>query len=170
MGPVQALRRDGENELPDAAPASEAPVPETRAPATPPAPAPVAVTAAPARKKRGYLRAVLMLGGIAAAIGGGGFAWLRGGRFVSTDKAYVRAAKLMVATDVSGLVVSVDVKEGERVAAGQVLFRVDPRQFEIALRMAEAQLAQVRITLEAAQQAVGGVNRALSRRRVALQQ
>ncbi len=108
--------------------------------------------AQPARKGRGVLRAFLMLAGIAAAIVGAGAMWLRGGRVISTDNAYVRAAKLMVSTDVSGIVSSVEVKEGERVKAGQVLFRVDAQQFEIALRIAEAQLEQTKINLQASQQ------------------
>src|SRR5665213_2426224 len=48
--------------------------------------------------------------------------WLTGGRYVSTDDAYVHAAKLMVSTDVSGLVKDVDVREGQHVKAGQTLF------------------------------------------------
>ena len=93
-----------------------------------------------------------MLGGIAVvAVGGGGF-WLHGGRWVSTDNAYVRARKLMVTTDVSGIVASVEVREGEQVKPGQILFRLDPTQFDIALRVAQANLEQIRITLQAAQQ------------------
>jgi membrane fusion protein, multidrug efflux system len=75
--------------------------------------------------------------------------WLRGGRSVSTDDAYVRAAKLMVSTDVSGLVSEIDVQEGEKVAPNQVLFKIDPRQFEIALAQAKAQLGQVELALKA---------------------
>ncbi len=69
---------------------------------------------------------VLMLGGIAAVAIGSGYFWLTGGRYVSTDDAYVRAAKLMVSTDVSGIVSDVDVKEGQTVKAGDILFRIDP--------------------------------------------
>ena len=82
---------------------------------------------------RRRLRTLLMLGGIAVVTVGAAVFWLRGGRYVSADDAYVRAAKLMVSTDVSGLVSEIDVHEGEKVAANQVLFKIDPRQFEIAL-------------------------------------
>jgi membrane fusion protein (multidrug efflux system) len=78
--------------------------------------------------------------------------WLRGGRWVSADDAYVHAAKLMVTTDVSGIVTSVDVHEGQLVKAGDVLFRVDPRQFQIALDNAKAQLAQVALNIDALKQ------------------
>ena len=101
---------------------------------------------------RSRLRALLMLGGVAVVVFGGGAFWLRGGRWVSTDNAYVRARKLMVTTDVSGIVASVEVREGEQVKPGQVLFRLDPRQFEIAVRVAQANLEQTRVTLQAAQQ------------------
>jgi membrane fusion protein, multidrug efflux system len=104
-----------------------------------------------ARLKR-RLRLMLMLGGILAVAAGAGTMWLRSGRYVSADDAYVHAAKLMVTTDVSGLVTSVDVKEGEFVKAGQVLFRVDPQQFQIALDNAKAQLAQTALSIAAMKQ------------------
>ncbi len=99
------------------------------------------------RKGRKKLRAVFMLGGIGAVLVASGVFWLNSGRWVSADNAYVRAAKLMVSTDVSGLVLSVDVKQGQKVKAGDVLFRVDPEQFRIALASAEANLAQTALML-----------------------
>ena len=74
--------------------------------------------------------------------------WLTGGRYVSSDDAYVHANKLMVSTDVSGLVKDVDVHEGQKVHAGDVLFRLDPRPFEIALENAKAALAQTVLDVE----------------------
>ncbi len=94
------------------------------------------------RARRSLLRPILMLGGIAVVIVGAGYYWLTGGRIVSIDDAYVRAAKLSVATDVSGIVGNVAVHEGEKVAKGQVLFSLDARQFQIALEGAKANLAQ----------------------------
>jgi membrane fusion protein (multidrug efflux system) len=55
----------------------------------------------------------------------------------------------MVSTDVSGLVSEVDVHEGEKVAANQVLFKIDPRQFQIALDQAKGQLGQVELSIKA---------------------
>jgi membrane fusion protein (multidrug efflux system) len=108
---------------------------------------------APRRGKgRSRLRAFLMLGGILAVIVAGSDFWLRGGGIVSTDDSYVQAPKLMVATDISGMVASVDVHQGQKVAAGDELFRVDPTQFQIALDSAKAQLAEMRLILEAAEQ------------------
>jgi len=88
------------------------------------------------------LRRVAMIWGVGIIAVVSGTLWLTGGRYVSTDDAYVHAAKLMVSTDVSGLVKDVDVKEGQHVAKGQVLFRLDPQPFQIALDNAKAALAQ----------------------------
>jgi membrane fusion protein (multidrug efflux system) len=49
---------------------------------------------------------------------------------------------------VSGLVKSVDVHEGQKVQAGQVLFTLDPQPFQIALENAQAALAQTRLDVE----------------------
>ena len=96
---------------------------------------------------RGLLRRILMIGGVAlVAVVSLGF-WLFGGRYVGTDDAYVHAAQLMVSTDVSGLVQDVEVRQGQHVKAGQVLFRINPRQFQIALDNANANLAQTRLML-----------------------
>ncbi|MBV9220486.1 MAG: HlyD family secretion protein [Methylobacteriaceae bacterium] len=106
----------------------------------------------PRASRRGRLRLLLMVGGILVVGAVSGFMWLQGGRWVSVDDAYVRAAKLMVSTDVSGIVSSVDVHEGQYVKAGDMLFRVDPTQFQIALDSAKAQLAQTELMLRSMQQ------------------
>jgi len=102
-----------------------------------------------ARYRRKVLRPLLMLGGIVVVAIGALFYWVNGGRYVSIDNAYVRAAKLAVATDVSGIVQEVDVKEGQAVHKGEVLFRLDPRPFQIALDGAKANLAQVGLSVDA---------------------
>ena len=102
------------------------------------------------RTRRGrLLRPLLMLGGVAVVAVGSVLWWLAGGRIVEVDNAYVRAGKLLVATDVSGIVSEIDVREGEAVKKGQVLFRLDPRPFEIALAGAQANLALVALQVEA---------------------
>ena len=113
-------------------------------------PAPIVPEVAP--RRRLTLRTLSMAGGIAIVAVASAVAWLHGGRYASTDDAYVEAAKLMVSTDVSGLVTSVDVHEGQLVKAGDVLFRVDPRQFQIALDNAKANLAQTALTIESMKQ------------------
>jgi len=95
------------------------------------------------------LRPLLMLGGIVIVAIGSFYYWLSGGRIVSIDNAYVRASKLAVATDVSGIVADVAVVEGQRVKKGDLLFRLDPTPFQIALAGAEANLAQMALTIDA---------------------
>lgn len=99
------------------------------------------------RADMGLLRRVLMVGGIGLVAAVSLVFYLTGGRYVGTDDSYVHAGQLMVSTDVSGLVRSVEVKEGQHVKAGQVLFRIDPQQFQIALDNAKANLGNVRLTV-----------------------
>ena len=95
---------------------------------------------------------VLMLAGVAVVAIGGLTFWLMGGRYVSTDDAYVEANKLMVSTDVSGLVLDVDVKEGQSVHKGDILFRLDPKPFAIAVANAKSQLAQSVLNIRSMEQ------------------
>jgi membrane fusion protein, multidrug efflux system len=78
--------------------------------------------------------------------------YVTGGQVMSTDDAYVNADKVGISTDVSGIVKEVDVVDNQHVAAGQVLYRLDPLQFEIALANAKANLAQVALTIDAMKQ------------------
>jgi len=78
--------------------------------------------------------------------------YVTGGRIMSTDDAYVGAEKVGIATDVSGIVQEVDVTDNQHVADGQVLYRLDPRQFQIAVDNAKANLAQTAMSIEAMKQ------------------
>ena len=103
-------------------------------------------------RARGLVRPVLMIGGAVLVALIAAFVWFSGGRYVSTDDAYVHAAKLMVSAEVSGIVSEVDVHEGQIVKKGDVLFKIDPRPFQIALENAQAQLANAALTVEAMKQ------------------
>jgi membrane fusion protein, multidrug efflux system len=102
---------------------------------------------APAKRRRNLLRPILMLGGIAVVIVGTGYVWLTGGRMVSTDDSYVEAAEVNATTDVSGIVTHVMVHEGEHVQAGQVLFQLGQRHFQIGVDGAKAKLAETALDL-----------------------
>ena len=102
---------------------------------------------APAKRRRNLIRPVLMIGGIAAVIVGTGYVWLTGGRMVSTDDSYVEAAEVNATTDVSGIVTHVLVHEGEQVKAGQVLFQLGQRHFQIGVDGAKAKLAETALNL-----------------------
>lgn len=98
---------------------------------------------------RRFLLAVVPL---AVALGAG-LVYLQGGRWVSTDNAYVKADRIAVSTEISGLVMQVLVVENAEVAAGAVLFRLDTAPLQIAVDRAQARLAQVRTDLSALQAA-----------------
>lgn len=110
-----------------------------------PAQAPIRIRS---HARRRLLRPVLMLGGIILVAVASLAFWLHGGRFVSIDNAYIRAAKLSLSTDVAGIVADVAVREGMRVKKGDVLLRLDPRKFQIALDGALANQAQVALTVD----------------------
>jgi membrane fusion protein, multidrug efflux system len=74
----------------------------------------------------------------------GGYFYITGGRYMTTDDAYVEADKVALSTDVSGLVDQIAVHDNQHVAAGQVLFKLDPAPFRHALDEADAQLANIR--------------------------
>ena len=105
---------------------------------------------APARSRKKLIRWGLMAGGVLAVVTGGGAYWLSSGRWVDTDDAYVQADSMTLSTDVSGIVASIPVHEGEAVTKGQILFTLDPQKFQIALDNARANLAQMRLNIEAA--------------------
>jgi len=101
------------------------------------------------RPLRQRLRLPLMLAGPVIVLLAAGYWFLTTGRYVSTDDAYVQAARVQVSTDISGRVSEIDVKDNERVKAGQLLFKLDQRPFQIAADEARAQLATVRYQIHA---------------------
>ncbi len=112
----------------------------------------VAVSTIARLKQPKTVRRLLLVAGPVVVLAGALFAFMTGGRYVSTDNAYVHAGKLTVATDVSGIVANVAVKESQKVEKGQVLFTLDQEPFRIALAGAEANLGAVRnqlMTLQA---------------------
>jgi membrane fusion protein (multidrug efflux system) len=127
--------------------AAKTAAPEAISPGSSQAEAPAA--RAPAKRRRNYLRPILMLGGIAVVILGSGYVWLTGGRMVATDDSYVEAAEVNATTDVSGIVSQVMVHEGEPVKAGQVLFQLGQHRYQIALDGAKAKLAETALSLAA---------------------
>jgi membrane fusion protein (multidrug efflux system) len=60
----------------------------------------------------------------------------------------VQANVLNVATDVSGIVTEIPVREGQQVKSGQELFRLDPEKFELAVQQAAANLQQEALNLQ----------------------
>lgn len=75
----------------------------------------------------------------------GAYFYLSGRDTVETDNAQVKQDITSVGAQVTGPISAVYVKEGQRVRAGQLLFRIDPAPFQVALMQAEAQLAQAQL-------------------------
>jgi membrane fusion protein (multidrug efflux system) len=94
----------------------------------------------------------ILFGLLPIALIAGGLWYVLGGAIMSTDDAYVDAEKVGISTDVAGIVQTVEVKDNEHVEAGQVLYRLDPRQFQIALDSAKANLAQIALNVDAMKQ------------------
>jgi membrane fusion protein (multidrug efflux system) len=108
--------------------------------------------AATTRRAIPGLRPALMVLGVAAILVVSAKLWLGAGGGFSTDDAYVRAAKLSVATDVSGIVQSVAVHEGQAVRRGDLLFRLDPAPFQNAVDSARAAMNAAGLRMDAAKQ------------------
>jgi membrane fusion protein (multidrug efflux system) len=88
-----------------------------------------------------FLRPLVMFLVPALLVIGGGFYWLTSGGSVSTDDAQVKQDIVSVSPQVNGQIVQTFVRNGARVKRGDLLFRIDPQPFRVALEQAEAQLA-----------------------------
>ena len=112
-------------------------------------------TPAPAAVKKFNFRKLLMAGAAVAALAGAGWYgsdyWTVGRYLVSTDDAYVKADNTTVAPKVSGYLHEVLVGDNERVSAGQVLARIDQRDFNVALDQARADVAAARAAIDSKQ-------------------
>jgi membrane fusion protein, multidrug efflux system len=82
----------------------------------------------------------------------GAYRYVTGGQVMSTDNAYVETDKVGISTDIAGIVKEIDVTDNQHVNSGQILYRLDPRKFQIAVDNAKANLAQVALTVDALKQ------------------
>ncbi len=69
--------------------------------------------------------------------------FLSGGRYVSTDNAYIKSETITVSSEVGGRITVLNVTDNSRVKAGQILFSLEQKPFELAVTLAEAALANV---------------------------
>jgi membrane fusion protein (multidrug efflux system) len=113
---------------------------------TPAAPPPEPAPPAPDWKKR--LRLPLMLFGPIVVAAVAAYVYLAGGRYESTDDAYVQASRVAISANVAGRVSELDVHENQLVHQGELLFRIDDAPFRIAVEEASAQLAAARLQVE----------------------
>jgi membrane fusion protein (multidrug efflux system) len=116
--------------------------PEKAAPGNSPSDSPATTPQAGPGFLRRHRRTLLLVVLPVVALVGGVTFYLSGGRYVTTDDAYVGAQKVLITPDISGKVDKVVVREGQHVREGDVLFEIDPAPFQFALRQAQATLAQ----------------------------
>jgi membrane fusion protein (multidrug efflux system) len=107
--------------------------------------------ATPARTRRERLRTPLLIAAPIAVLIIVAFVYLLGGRYEATDNAYIQSGLVSVSSSVSGRVVAVEVRENQRVHAGEVLFRIDPAPFQTVVDGAVAALADARTQVGALQ-------------------
>jgi membrane fusion protein (multidrug efflux system) len=93
-------------------------------------------------RRKALLFAIVVL--VAAAAG---WAWAWPSTTTSTDNAYIRGNVTSIAAKVAGYVTEVEVDDNQAVKAGQVLFRIDDRDYRARLAQAEANIeaAQARL-------------------------
>ena len=101
-------------------------------------------------KLKGKRKQVMIGGGIIAAIVVIIFGWYEWSH-VSTDNAQINAHTLMLSSKVSGIVMEVLVQENDAVKAGQVLARIDSKDYNNSLRAIEADLESARVKLRDAE-------------------
>ncbi len=97
-----------------------------------------------ADRRTSILRNILLGVVPVALVIAGAAVYASGGRYVTSENAYVKADIIQIAPEIDGRVEQVLVKENQPVVRGQLLFRLDPRPFKIALAEAEAELLSVR--------------------------
>jgi membrane fusion protein (multidrug efflux system) len=84
-----------------------------------------------------------------ASVLGGGYVYLDDAKhFQSTDDAFIAARQTALAPKVSGYITAVPVTDNEHVSAGDVIARIDERDYRIALAQAEAQVAAAQASIE----------------------
>jgi membrane fusion protein (multidrug efflux system) len=75
-------------------------------------------------------------------------AWLQGGRHISTENAFVKADIAQIASEVPGRIAEVRIQDHSAVAAGDILLRLDPAPYQLALAKAEAEIDSARAAVE----------------------
>jgi len=106
-----------------------------------------------AKNRKNRYRRPLLIAGPVLVIVCAAILYLMGGRYASTDDAYIQAARVQVSANISARVVEIDVYDNQTVKAGEVLFRLDRRSFDIAVASADAQLSTARQRIGALQAA-----------------
>jgi membrane fusion protein, multidrug efflux system len=115
--------------------------------------------ARPVRNRRRTLRSALVGVGVIGLLTTGtlyGQYWWRTGRFLaSTDDAYLQADNVIISPKISGYLLGVPVTDNEPVHAGQVLARIDDRDYRTTLAAAQADVAAQEASIDNLTQQIG---------------
>ncbi len=101
------------------------------------------------------LRLFLLVLGPVAVLVGVGYFFITGGRYVSTDDARLETPRTWVSTDIPGRVIEVGVRDNQLVEKGQLLFRLNPHQYQIAVDRARGALGSARLKVAAMKASYG---------------
>ena len=121
------------------------------------------------RPRRRWLRPLLMVSVPLVAILVAGWFWMTSGQSVSTDNAYVAQDKVSVSSDVAGRIVEVGVAENQQVKAGDLLFRIDPEPYRIAVAQANAAVAGAQVQVASLRSEFQGTGADIATARDAIQ-
>jgi membrane fusion protein (multidrug efflux system) len=102
----------------------------------------------PHYKRSHSRRNILIVLIVIVVIAGGLFLWRYLGSYESTDDAQVDAHLYPVSARVSGYVVKVNVDDNQYVQKGAVLVEIDPKDYEVAVEQAKANLASTEATAQ----------------------
>ena len=94
------------------------------------------------------LRPIALFGLPALVLIGALMFWLQGGRFATTENAFVKADIAQIASEVAGRIIEVRARDHAAVAAGDVLVRLDPEPYRLALARADAEIESARNGVE----------------------
>ena len=106
------------------------------------APEAATAVASPTRRPWALMLSIPLLIVVVAA-----YFWLTSGRTVTTDNAEVGAPVVTISSEVGGKIIEVDVHENQPVKPGDVLFKLDPAPFQIALLEAQAALGNAQMSV-----------------------
>jgi membrane fusion protein, multidrug efflux system len=122
----------------------------------------------PRRLRRRYLLAGIGLA-VVLAVAGAAY-WLHARGVVSTDDAFIEARVIQISPKVGGQVIELNVTDNQRVRAGEVLLRIDPRDYAAAVEQARAQVRAAEVEAERARTDAQRVRELFARGLVARQE
>lgn len=113
-----------------------------------------AMPAVPAKSSK--LKRIALMAAVPVLLVAGGIGYyVLNSHYVTTDNAYVQQDKVSVSAQVTGEIVEVAVRENQQVKPGDLLFRIDPEPFRIAIAQADATIAAAQVNVEGLEAELG---------------